>query len=464
MGKILSFFQTGDNVDKETLSNERKKQFELRVQHRYEQENLSTTNKQLTKDQKTALALLESGENIFLTGGAGTGKSFLLKKFIATHSELNILVTAPTGVAAKNIDGATLHKTFRLPLGIISKEIDGNGLLENEKYRKKLLKYADIIVIDEISMCRADIFAYIADLILEQYSQGHRLQVVLCGDFFQLPPVISSSEKESFSYVFPENKNGWPFLTTQWKELGIKTVDLKEIVRQKDKQFSEALNEIRKGNIQGVKFLNNNYCKEEIENSVCICGTNSQATSINESRLDLIESQAVTYDIKKEGDVKESDISCEEHLTLKVGARVIILVNDRTGDLYQNGSYATVTALKDNSINVILDNSYSDIEIPINTWEIYGYSYDEITEKIKKTVIGKYQQIPVRLGWAVTVHKSQGSTFSSVNINSKRFWVPGQLYVALSRCRTIERMHLSHPLSEQDIMVFTDVMKYFSNS
>lgn len=140
MGKILSFFQTGDNVDKETLSNERKKQFALRVQHRYEQENLSTTNKQLTKDQKIALTLLESRQNIFLTGGAGTGKSFLLKKFIETHSELNILVTAPTGVAAKNIEGATLHKTFRLPLGIISKDIVGNELIENERYRKKLLK------------------------------------------------------------------------------------------------------------------------------------------------------------------------------------------------------------------------------------------------------------------------------------------------------------------------------------
>lgn len=468
--QILSFFETGFTASDEQRVKAKKEQLEIKELKRANHVKVeSSKNKEFcfTQDQLSALELLRSGKNIFITGGAGTGKSYLLKKFIeeCEAHDKSILVTAPTGIAAKNINGATLHRTFFLPLGLISPKIlEDDPKLEQSKQekRRKLLKYADILVIDEISMCRGDIFAFIADLLLDQRDNNHEIQLVLCGDFSQLPPVISSNEKKSFESLFPTNPRGWAFLTDQWKLLNIYTIELHQIVRQDNPLFANALNQIRYGNKDGLKYINEHRARSEIENAISICGRNRHAGYINESKLDLISSPSKTYDIKIKGEVKTSDICCDEHLTLKEGARVIVLINDRNGEQYQNGSFGTVTKLFDDKVKILLDDeTYADI--PLNTWEIYGYEPDPLSEKIKKIVIGTYQQLPLRLGWAVTVHKAQGATYKSVNIETTSFWEVGQMYVALSRCKQIERMYYKNDLSEFSLKSSIEAIRFNSS-
>ncbi len=226
-GKFMenfSFWDTGDNA------------------HTFNKVKINYRNfKQPTKcnggSQEWALQFLLSGDNIFLTGGAGTRKSFVLRKFVNLSRGRNILLTAPTVVAANNIHGATLHRTFKLQTGIVAHYIDEEGGYEKYQYMRNLLNHMYILISDEISMCRVDIFAYIADLILEQYASNHYIQVVLRGDFFQLPPVIGSSEREAFMTMFPGNENGWCFLANQWKDLNLKVCNLVSVIRQADYDF-----------------------------------------------------------------------------------------------------------------------------------------------------------------------------------------------------------------------------------
>lgn len=420
-------------------------------------------SKQRKNSQNDALRELNSGKNVFLTGGAGTGKSYVLREFVRNNCGKNILVTAPTGIAANNIEGSTLHRTFKLPLGIISDKIINNEDANRGAYRRNLLAHTDILIIDEISMCRADVFSYIVDLISDAQYVGFHIQVVLCGDFFQLPPVIGSSEKETFQRLFPDNVNGWCFLTEQWKKLNLTTCSLDKVYRQDNLEFVTALNQIRKGDPRGIDFINLYYCRQEMSSAVSLCGTNSLATEINLNNLGKIYSATYEYDIVKEGRVNNSDIRCEQHLSLKNGARVIILVNDSSGDLYQNGSFGTVVDIAPDRIKVCLDVSNRIVELPKYTWEIYGYELEGISGRIKKNVIGSYKQIPVRLGWAVTIHKSQGSTYEAVNLKSTRFWNYGQLYVALSRCKDVKKLYIQSALSKLNLKVSSEVKAFFND-
>ncbi len=449
MKRSLSFWNTGYTASKTNKPVEEANRSENKKQEAFH-------------NQDSVLRLLQSGKNVFLTGGAGTGKSYVLKQFVSRCSDKNILVTAPTGIAANNIEGSTLHRTFKLPLGIISDKIILNEEQDRDAYRRKLLEHTDILIIDEISMCRADIFSYLGDLVLEQEYSGHSIQVILCGDFFQLPPVIGSGEKETFQNLFPDNINGWCFLTEQWKQLNLITCSLDKVYRQDNLEFVKALNQIRKGESQGINYINTNYCSEGRASAVSLCGTNSLATELNLKNLEKIDSATYEYDMVKEGKVSDSDIRCEQHLSLKNGARVIILINDPSGKVYQNGSFGIVVDVAPDKIKVSLDESRIIVELPKHTWEIYGYELDESSGRIKKNIIGTYKQIPVRLGWAVTIHKSQGATYEAVNLKSTRFWEYGQLYVALSRCRTIDKLYLSGAISKLNLKVSSEVISFFS--
>lgn len=460
-GIKLSFFQTGHTADEQSRKREREEQRKF-VQNEVKNERASSVSPIFTKDQEMALATMQKGNNIFLTGGAGTGKSFILRKFIEINRGRNILVTAPTGIAAKNIGGATLHKTFKLPLGLISDKYiqDTRSIsIDRMKYREKMLSHTDILIIDEISMCRADIFMLIADLIQKQSAKGHHIQLILCGDFYQLPPVIKDKEKAVFNAICPANPYGWSFKTKQWSQLNIEVCELKEIVRQKDINFAASLNKVRIGDKQGLSYITSNCSQEYVENAITLCGTNFLANRINEDNLKKIDSQIKSYEIKVNGNVSDSEICCEKYLDLKVGARVIILVNE-ANLLYQNGSFATVTELKEESITVLLDDKNVIVELPFNTWEVYGYSVDENSGKIKKQVVGTYSQIPVRLGWAVTIHKSQGATYSKVNLDTFRLWSSGQLYVALSRCSSLENLYYKEDVSNH-LFMDLDVIKFY---
>ncbi len=424
-------------------------------------------NDDLTPSQRHALDLMVMGSNVFITGGAGTGKSFLLRRFLETRND--VLVTAPTGVAARNVGGTTLHRAFKLPIGIISDSVADdaddkkNSFISkaNAKKRRKLLKACNVLVIDEISMCRADAFAYIADMILSEERRRHHIQVILCGDFAQLPPVISKKEQDMFSQLFPDNPRGWAFITPQWQRLAITTVELKEIVRQKDANFAMALNDLRRGNAYALNYVNSWHCRDEISDAVTICGTNKAASEINNSHLEQLSGSERVYRLSSDGEVKNGDISCETELALKVGAKVIILVNDLKDNLYQNGSFGTITDMLPDSVTVRLEDTGRTVEICKNTWEIYGYDTDEITQTILRKTIGTYTQLPLRLGWAVTVHKSQGATYKAVNLIPQAFWETGQLYVALSRCVSLNTLYFPGNISRYNLKTSSEFLEYF---
>lgn len=429
----------------------------------------STFAEALNDDQKRALDKLQSGENIFLTGGAGTGKSYLINVFCKINSGKNILLTAPTGVAAQNINGATLHRTFKIPTQMLAPH-------EPQKHVKtveKLLGDTDILIIDEISMCRADVFTYVARFVAQENKRREKakkpkkpIQIIAVGDFFQLPPVITTKEKQAWNELWANNAEGWAFETGAWKYLKIKTVELKQVIRQADVEFANALNMIRVNNGQGIGFLNQNRKLEIDPKAIYLCCTNSKADDINYEKLKEIDGETKTFFMKKSGDVssiKPSDMVCDEMLELKIGARVMLLVNDPL-EKYSNGSFAYVIAFTKEGVLVELDSG-ERAEITPHKWHINEYSLvlDEQSGKniAKPTEIASYEQIPLKLGYAITIHKSQGQTYDAVNLDIQNIFACGQLYVALSRCKSINRTYFNSPISPSKLKVSRTVLSKY---
>lgn len=409
-----------------------------------------------TVKQREAFSLMMSGENVFLSGEAGTGKSYVINQFLKEKRGQNILVTAPTGIAAINVDGITLHRAFKAPTEVI---------IGKSKIIPKSVAEADIIIIDEISMCRMDLFDYVAKIILEaQRKRRKNIQVIAVGDFFQLPPVILPKEKDILdSYYGFDVGEGFAFLGTEWKKMKFKTVLLDQVVRQKDKKFVTYLNMARKGDKSCVDFLNKNHHLTEIDDSIILSSTNREVTKINEKKLKSIKGKEFSFYSEEQGDVKSSDRPTEQELKLKVGARVILLVNDKDMK-YQNGSLATIKKIdmKNESVTVLVNGN--TIEIGKYKWSIED-SFVEEDEKGKKWLvkkeIGYFKQFPMRLAYAITIHKSQGQTYEKVNIDPY-CWASGQLYVALSRAKTLKNMHLLTPIKEDYLVVSENVMEFYN--
>lgn len=427
--------------------------------------------KALTEEQKRALEVLESGENVFLTGGAGTGKSFVLNEFIKRVKDKNVIVCAPTGIAAINVSGSTLHRVFHIPTRPV-------GPKEYCKNPTEALIKADIIIIDEISMCRFDIFEYVAKSIKnaekirrfrsDQYATSKRnaskifkeKQLIVVGDFYQLPPVIVDRDKLILEKYWDVNEyeNGFAFQAKSWKDFNFKNIVLKEVHRQKGKdKFIKNLNLIREGNSDGIIWFNENAAKIPYDNSIFLCGTNSKANAINFQKSEELEGEAVTYVSKVNGQVQESDKMTLDNLQLKVGMQVMMLVNNND-EGYKNGSIGRVISLKDKSVKVKL-NSGKEVEVEPYTWQIYDYSV--IEDKLEKIILGTFEQLPLKIAYAITIHKSQGQTYSSANIFPQCF-VPGQLYVALSRVQNIDGMCLLQKISNKSLLTSEIVKKFYA--
>lgn len=420
-----------------------------------------------TPDQKDAYAALVAGRNVFLTGEAGTGKSYVLNAFLETCEAQGrrVLAMAPTGIAALNLRGATtIHRSLSIPVGFLDPFEDLGKPLN-------VLKEADIIVIDEISMCRIDLFERVARMILAAKRATGSKQVVLVGDFFQLPPVITRNDEEALLEYWPGNDQGYCFKSAYWKGLALETHILHQVVRQTDSPYIEALNLARRGDSACAEFFNKHAISKRAqarEGAIWLCATNASAKTINDARLAELEAKPRSYRGTVEGSIGKGDFPTDEWLMLKPGARVMSVVNDGEGN-YQNGSIGTVTSVLPKSVGIKFDNGY-EANVGMHRWAINKATVkiesDPETGEKRRTIgheeVGAFTQIPLRLAYAITIHKSQGQTFDKVVAETHTFTV-GQLYVALSRCRTSAGLQLYPAMEEHFLHAQADVVAFYDS-
>jgi ATP-dependent DNA helicase PIF1 len=409
-----------------------------------------------------ALKVLKAAKgNAYITGDAGTGKSTLLKTFLA-QTDKQVAVLAPTGLAALNVGGETIHKFCKFPA------ISGMRLMDQGKIRKlrdyKKIKSLDMIVIDEVSMVRADL--------LDAMDQFFRmnvgdfslpfggLQVVFFGDHFQLPPIIRGEEKEAMAHHFTSEH----FFDAQcYKSLEVEHIRLEKNYRQQDADFIKLLTYLRYGvsETRLVEWINRTCLGHEVhEDTITITATNQRATDINYSKLELIDDVDKAYNAIIHGDFTEDLYPTEKYMVLKIGAQVMFIRND-ADKRWVNGTIGVITDLAKDWVEVRI--GVAKVRVERETWEHYTYEYDEDQGKTVQHVTGEFCQIPLKLAWAVTIHKSQGQTYESCVIDlGNGAFVAGQTYVAFSRCRTLTGIRLARALRARDIIADTRV-RVFDN-
>jgi ATP-dependent DNA helicase PIF1 len=418
---------------------------------------------EINDEFKEALMLMEdTKENLFITGKAGTGKSTLLSYFIENTGK-DVVVLAPTGTAALNIKGSTIHSFFRFKPGITvdNAEETASKLTDPSLYRK-----IDTIVIDEISMVRADLLDCI-DVFLrkarKEYFPFGGVQMVFLGDFYQLSPVLSGYEKDAFLQIY---KTPYIFSSEvmQGEDFDLHYIELKKIYRQKDSRFIEILNAVRKNSItnEHLSILNSRYspfARKKDAGFICLTSTNSGADHINAIELEEIKSKMSVFNASVRGDFGLKMDPTERNLKLKVGAQVMCLANHSEG-AYVNGSIGNILNIEDEVITVKLLNG-NTVFIQHFKWQIYGYELNSKTRRLQQIIMGSFQQFPLKLAWAMTIHKSQGKTFNKIIIDlGKRAFAHGQVYVALSRCTSLEGLAFKRPLRRQDVLV-DSCLEYF---
>ncbi|HRP39064.1 MAG TPA: helix-turn-helix domain-containing protein [Chitinophagales bacterium] len=411
-----------------------------------------------------------TSKNIFLTGKAGTGKTTLLKKIISSTYKKTI-VAAPTGIAALNAGGVTLHSQFQLPLGGFLPTFgnliaDGNVKFETKatlgrhlrmnNHKRKTLCEAELLIIDEVSMLRADILDAI-DFVLQKVRRNNTafggVQVLFIGDLLQLPPVV---KKEEWQFLREFYYSPFFFAAKVLEQNPPVYIELNKIYRQQDKTFTDVLNSIRYNEIQeeDVEILNRyyipNFKPKAHEGFVTLTTHNRFADSINQNELNQLRSVSYNYHALIENDFPENIFPCDKTLVLKEGAQVMFTKNDYQGGRYFNGKTGVVKSL-DNDAIIVETDTHKNIEVERFTWTNIRYSVDENTREIKEEVLGTFSQFPLRLAWAITIHKSQGLTFDKAIIDVKNVFAAGQTYVALSRLRSLDGLVLSTPFSTRGI-------------
>lgn len=388
----------------------------------------------------------ETQESIFLTGKAGTGKTTFLK-YLRDNCSKNMIVAAPTGVAAINAGGVTLHSLFQLPFHpFLPTETNRMELLKNIRYQKQrvnLLRKMELLVIDEISMVRCDVLDAI-DAILKSVRRIYTepfggVQVLFIGDLYQLPPVIKNDE---WSILKEYYDSPFFFDSKAVKDQGPLLIELNKIYRQKEQSFVELLNKVR-NNIMDVEDYNqlnnrfiNGFQPGADEKYITLTSHNAQSDSINQLKMMKLSSPGYSFHAKIEGEFPPNIYPAEAELILKEGAQVMFIKNDTTTKKYFNGKIGIIKTLETDKI--IVNSNGEDIEVFEDEWENTRYSLNPSNQKLEQQVLGNFRQYPLRLAWAITIHKSQGLTFDKVMIDAASSFSSGQVYVALSRCTSLE--------------------------
>ena len=417
------------------------------------------TAHELSAEQAAVFETIEgTRDNVFVTGRAGTGKSTLLSH-LSWNTSKQLVIAAPTGVAALNVGGQTIHSLFRLPIGVIADhDIEQNGDL------RKLLNTIDTLVIDEISMVNADLLDAV-DRSLRQARQRPQdafggVQLVLFGDPYQLAPVPGDADERA--YFDDQYRSMWFFDAKVWNETELRIFELNTIHRQHEEEFKAMLNAVRHGTVTAeiAERLNKTGARQvPTDDAITLATRNDTVNRINAAELAKLPGRVLSAKAEITGDFGGRAYPADETLELKVGARVMFLRND-SDQRWVNGTVGTVRKIA-STVFVEVDGEVHEVEPAI--WEKYKYSYSAATKQLKRDIVAEFQQLPLRLAWAVTIHKSQGKTYDRAIVDlGHRAFAPGQTYVALSRITELDGLYLTRPLRPSDIIVDENVRRFMS--
>ncbi len=416
--------------------------------------------------QKALTLLEQTNQNMFITGRAGTGKSTLLSYF-REHTRKNVVVLAPTGVAALNIHGQTIHSFFKFKPGIT---VHGVKSIYKKDDKDTIYKKLDMIIIDEISMVRSDLLDCV-DKSLQLNRGNHApfggVQMVFIGDLYQLPPVVTGQEKEIFKTYYTSQ---YFFDAQVMKDFQFEFIELEKVYRQKDDTFITLLNAVRNNSAKAehLDAINQRYAPEFVPDPknffLHLTTTNALADTINDRQLAKLRGKAYIYESNVSGSFEERVMPTDSILSVKVGAQVMMLTNESAGR-WVNGSIGKIIAIEqdeDEEDSLIVELSGGEVvEVNRFTWELFEFTYNSRHKRLESNTIGTFTQYPLRLAWAVTIHKSQGKTFDEVIIDlGKGTFTHGQLYVALSRCTSLSGIILKQRISKKHIFMDWRVVRF----
>lgn len=406
-------------------------------------------------------AAFASSRNLFITGPAGTGKSYRLNEYISKTD--NVLVCAPTGIAALNVGGETAHKVFHIPVPAYESPSFAKG--KKGALTKSMISaliQSDVIVIDEISMFKNSDFSFAIKVLRKaEKLKGSKIRVIVSGDFSQLPPVVRKAD-EKLMKKFGFDLSGFAFTTPEWKSLNFKVVELTDVKRQSDLEFIMELNRVRVGDFTNYDYFNQ-FVNEDPDYSdgICICGTNAEADKINNTYLDELTGTERAFRSTKTGRVPMGYV--DDIIVLKQGARVIFTANDNIKNQYKNGTFGIVKGFTDDAVIVtVKDADGNEKDVFVNRQKVSIYSYTATGGTLNKKEVGSVTQFPLRIGKAITIHKSQGQTFEKAII-SPTIFAAGQLYVALSRVKSPDGLTLLREISPEDFIIDDVVKQFYTN-